>query len=134
MIGKKQKIVSNKNGDCFRACVASILELNNNSKLPNKHGGDWFCSWFKFFESKGLSLSWDKDMIWKSGYWIAVVPSKNYKNTNHSIVMLGNKVAFDPSTKKTYRKGISLLGRKIVKLGYWIELSDISKFKNYLKT
>lgn len=132
MIGQKQKIVSTENGDCFRACVASIMELQNDDQLPNEHGGDWLGPWFKYFKKIGLRLGFDRLAIWRDSYWIASVPSKNYEDVTHSIVMHGDKVAFDPSTKKKYRRGMNLIGRDIVKFGYWIEISDISKFKKYI--
>jgi hypothetical protein len=133
MIGRKQKIVNSKTGDCFRACVASILEADNDKKLPNPHGSGWINDWFKYFSEFGMCLGFDKKAIWRSGYWIASVPSLNYKKTNHAIVMLGDKVAFDPSLKKTYRKGRNLSGKNIVNFGYWIELSDFSKLKRFFK-
>lgn len=133
MIGQKQKIVDPGKGDCFRACIASILEVENDDKLPNSHRGDWLAPWHKYFNKQGLRLGYNAKAIWREGYWIASVPSKNYKGVTHSIVMLDSNVAFDPSTKKKYRKGRSLVGKDIARFGYWIELSDISKFKKYLK-
>lgn len=134
MKGVKQKIVNKKTGDCFRACVASILEMPNDNKLPNAHGGDWFGAWYEFFGKMGLAISFDRVAIWREGYWIASVKSKNFKNTSHAIVMKGDAVAFDPSTKKTHRKGTNLLGRGVVNGGYWIEVSDFTKLKEYFKS
>ena len=129
MIEIKQKVVNKDVGDCFRACVASILEVNDIDSLPNPHGSNWIGSWFNALNEIGLRLGWDRDAILRDGYWIASVPSLNFKNVSHSIVMKGNKVEFDPSTKKTYRKGRVLFGKNIVTFGYWLELNDISKFK-----
>lgn len=124
---QKQLIVSENNGDCFRACVASILDLKNNIILPNKHGIDWFSSWCNFLKKYGLRISYGTN-CWKDGYWIASVPSLNYpKPLSHAIIMRGTKVYFDPSTKKKYKRGKDMLSEGIIKSGFWIEIDDISK-------
>lgn len=133
MKGVKQKIFSNKRGDCFRACLASILEIENSDKFVKIRTDDWLINYLNFFGEIGLRLNWDSKKIWREGYWIATVPSKNFKKTRHAIVMLGDRVAFDPSTHKQYRKGRNLLGKDIVSFGYWLEVSDFTKLKEYLK-
>lgn len=128
----KQKICSKEIGDCFRACIASILEVENDDNLPNNHERGWAAYWMKFFRGIGLRLNYDRDKIWREGYWIASVPSKNFSDVYHAIVMCGDKVAFDPSTAKRYKTGRNLLGKKLVNFGYWIEVSDIGLFKKWL--
>jgi len=125
---QKQRIVSDIIGDCFPACMASLLELPL-EVLPNDHSDAWFRIWDVFLHQFGLAIGFDgKDgAIWQDHPWIATVKSKNYKSGTHAIVMQGTKVLFDPSTKKTYRKGESLLNSDVVTGGYRITVSDFSQ-------
>lgn len=132
MIPQKQKICSKTKGDCFRACIASILEMDIDS-LPNPKSEMWLMEWRSWFQERGMRLDWDHEKIWREGYWIASVPSKNYKDVYHAIVMKDHWVEFDPSTKKRYRKGNNMLRKDLITFGYWIELDDISKLKEFLK-
>ena len=133
MKSQKQKVFDKEKGDCFRACIASILEVENNDTLYKiKSDCGWLIPCIKVLEKMGLALGWHDKAIWRSGYWIASVPSLNFNNTTHAIVMKGHKVEFDPSTHKKYKKGRNLLGEEIVSFGYWIEASDFSKLKKYL--
>ncbi len=125
----KQRIVSNIMGDCFAACMASLLELPI-EVLPNDHSEAWFSVWEVFLKQFGLEITSDsaKGAIWAIHPWIASVKSQNFENDTHAIIMHnGGIVLFDPSTKKTYKKGMSMLSKDIVIGGYRIEVSDFSK-------
>ena len=129
----KQLIVNSKTGDCMRACLTSMLDITNTHKLPNftektkqGHHNGGVAKWRKLLNEMGLDLVYDQKKIWRSGYWIASVLSKNYEAGSHAIVMKGDKVAHDPSTKKRYKTGINLLGKSKVMGGYWIEITDVS--------
>ena len=124
MKGVRQIIFGGGKGDCFRACVASILELPNDDRLPNEHDGNYLLAWQEFLGQFGLSVEFDTTRIWRDGYWIASVTSKNLDGATHAIVMKGTQVAWDPSTKKRYRKGQHMLSDKVVQGGYWIEMRD----------
>ena len=123
----KQHIVDNKNGDCFRACLTSILGIPNDKKLPNVSQKDWWSQWDNLLKYLGLEIVYRPKDCWMNGYWIASVKSKNFKNSTHAIVMNGLNVAFDPSTKKRYRTGQSLLGKDVVQGGYSLVVNDASK-------
>ena len=125
---KKQKVVNKLYGDCFPACMASLLELPV-EVMPNDHSDSWWDVWRSFLGQFGLSIQSDhaKGAIWQSHPWIATVKSKNYKGGLHAIIMESSEVLFDPSTAKTYKKGQSLLGKDIVVAGYRILVSDFSK-------
>lgn len=133
MIKNKQLIVNSKTGDCMRACITSILNIPNTDKLPNftektkegHHNAGW-PKWYKLLNEMGLDFRYDEKQIWRSGYWIASIQSKNYKGSYHAVVMKGHEIAHDPSTKKRYRTGTNLLGKKVVNGGYWIEITDVS--------
>lgn len=129
----KQLIVNGKTGDCMRACLTSMLDIPNTHKLPNftektkeGHYNGGVLKWRKLLEEMGLSLNYDQKKIWRSGYWMASVKSKNFPGGYHAIVMKGSKVDWDPSTKKRYRTGTYLLGKGIVNGGWWIEINDVS--------
>ena len=132
MIPQKQKVVDKGIGDCFRACMASILELPNDERLPDGYAS--VTPWQEWMAQFGMRLSWSHNAIWRDYYWVACVKSKNYSDgTTHAIIMKGTQVAFDPSTKKRYRKG-SFIASDDVHGGWWIEVVDPSllyKFQNY---
>ena len=135
MIPQKQRIFGGGKGDCMRACILSILEVPFNDSIPSvtEHGPTACEKWLAQF---GLRLGYDQTAIWRESYWIASVKSKNIEDGLHAIVMKGHKVAFDPSTKKRYRKGLDLLQDRdnIVHGGYWFEVSDarlLHKLKEY---
>lgn len=122
----KQEIVN----DCFRACMASMLELPNKKGLPHIDKESWYSDWNELLSYFGMRLVGDHKKIWREGFWIASVPSLNFKDVRHAIIMFDTKVFFDPSTKKRYRKGTNLLKKhEMVTWGWWLEVSDVSKLK-----
>lgn len=132
---QKQKIVNNKYGDCFAACIASILELPI-EVIPNDHSPNYHFTYTSFLGQFGLTLECDspKGAIWKPHPWIASVKSLNYSEGIHSIVMHdGGLVLFDPSTKKRYKTGEILLGKNIVVAGWDFAIQDFSKLENLQK-
>lgn len=99
-------------GDCFRACIASILELGHED-LPNPHDADhWFDAWQEALAPYGLRLiEWEvsaEPELWFEGYWIASVPSLNLGTNDdgspvlHCVVMRGSEFVHDPSMGKRY--------------------------------
>lgn len=133
MIKNKQLISDSKKGDCFRACWTSILEIPNDPKLPNCDDPEWFLKLWNLFGDWGMTVHTEHKAMWRQGYWIASVPSKNYKGVSHAIVMKGHFIAFDPSTKKRYRTGRSLLGKGIVTECNFFEVTDPSLLKNFIR-
>ncbi len=133
MIPQKQKVVDKGIGDCFRACMASFLELPNDERLPD--GYESVTPWNEWLAQFGMELNFSHRSIWRDGYWIATVQSKNYEGVSHAILMHGTDVAFDPSTTKNrYRKGTSMLASDAVRGGWWVEVTDPSllyKFQKY---
>lgn len=127
----KQLVCDPVNGDCFRACMTSILGIPNSPDLPD--GGDgWIGKWYTFLYQRGLTIQYDETKIWREGFWIASVPSKNFEKCTHSIIMLGQEVYFDPSPKDTYKTGENLLGKNIVLGGWWLEINNIYKLESQL--
>ena len=126
----KQRIFNKKTGDCFRACVSSLLGIENRDGLPHIDKPTWFSDWRKFLLPYGLALNFEAKACWRSGYWIASVKSKNFPKGTHAIVMHSHKVWHDPSTHKRYRTGTSLLGKNLIVGGYFLEVVDPSKLGN----
>lgn len=115
-------------GDCFRACMATLLQLPPEI-LPNDHSPHWWFTWRDFLSQFGLELTTggSKDAIWCSTPWIASVPSLNYETEYHAILMhMGGKVLHDPSTKKRYKTGI-YIGSDIVREGKHLVVADTQK-------
>lgn len=124
-----QRVTSGKIGDCFRACMATILQLPP-EVLPNDHSWTFPRTWEVFLNQFGLGLAFShaKGPIWLDGYWIASVKSLNYKETTHAIVMHDTHLVFhDPSNKKRYKTGRSLIGRGRVTGGTRLIVVDSTK-------
>jgi hypothetical protein len=105
----EQTIPSLPNGDCLRACIASILEVGIDD-LPNPISDRWATEWGEHLQARGLS--WVEVSLINCGeswwhlsdeqYWIASVPSLNFPGKFHSVVMRGGELAHDPSLGKKY--------------------------------
>lgn len=105
-----------KMGDCARASIASILEIDP-AKLPNPHGaGDWGLEWFTALAPYGVAPMWIGNMKawWKMGFpgfWLATVDvtldfvDDGRKREDigadedvfHNVVMLHDILAHDPT-------------------------------------
>ena len=125
----RQLVTSNKIGDCFRACMATLLQLPI-EVLPNDHSPYWHFNWDRYLEQFGLILSPDvhsKGPIWQEQLWIASVPSLNYENGSHAIVMHDtDRVYHDPSNKKRYKTG-TRLSSDVVMSGRHLIVADTEK-------
>ena len=130
----KQHIVDSKKGDCFRACLTSILDMPNDESLPNVDDPRWFARWYEILGEMGIHIAFEHKACWREGYWIADVKSLNFEGGKHAIVMNGTKVAHDPSTKKRYRAGTYLGGKDVVTGGWYLEILDWSKLSKYFSS
>ena len=144
MILYKQEICDKDKGDCLRACIATVLQIPI-KLLPNFHSNHFFIDWMNLLDKFGIEIRYSQS-CWIQGYWIASVPSKNFKTkiisasdlwqgktgVKHSIVMKGQEVFFDPSPKKKYKVGENLLIQSKFKVegGYTFIISDIEKTSN----
>lgn len=125
----RQRISHPGIGDCFRACMATLLDLPP-EVLPNDFSPSWHGNWQHYLGQFGLALSYDRpstDGIWLPNPWIATVKSLNYDGVSHAILMhQGNVVFHDPSTKKRYKTG-SRLGADQVLSGQHLIVADASR-------
>jgi hypothetical protein len=93
-------------GDCFRACVASILEIAPED-LPNPHDEQhWGKAWIRELAQFGIEPVFLVDGFEGPvfpGYWIASIPSPAIDG-DHCVVMRGLDLVHDPfpgSTRET---------------------------------
>ncbi len=135
MIQVDQVVSDRGRGDCRRATVASILELEM-EQVPH----------FRLFSSSQenevfiaffWALGWDVDgytpfspyrekqniSIEESinGYFLAVVPSRNFEKCLHSVIIdVNGVVVHDPSPKKNYQNENVFETKSI---NYWYRFS-----------
>lgn len=138
-----QTIVSVKDGDCTRACLASILDLPIDA-VPNfmRFGAGWFNIFWAFIRALGYKYhgtGWVKSkekpcghVLSKSpnirGYVIASVPSRTFPNVGHSVVMnLKGLVVHDPNPNKAWEK-VNVLKSK--DLQHWMMIGKKKEAKN----
>ena len=116
-----QRVISNVNGDCFRACVASLLEVpyEDAFDLYSMIGASWmeaFFPWLKQrgFEFNGMFNVWngkENTLTWEElrnrsvgikGCFIGWGISPRYTDgTTHAVIVDGNgKVIHDPHPSK----------------------------------
>lgn len=112
-------ISSPKNGDCLRACVASLLDMDI-KKVPNfvangrGNNGKWFNhpkrGLYNFLLNHGYEYYGYAPAIKAisscngiDGYFIGVVDSVNFKGSTHAVIFKGMKLAHDPSTLKSWK-------------------------------
>lgn len=107
-------------GDCFKVCIASILERPY-EEVPHfvqqeKEGGYHLDHLNRWLADEGYPFqalyrqvgSGDPMLLWldgrhgdtwpeNPGYWLATVRSKRFEGTHHTIVMHEDRAVFDPS-------------------------------------
>lgn len=102
MIGQEQLFFKDdKNiGDCFRTCIACILEVPPES-LPHYTDEKWLAKWQKYLKRYGLALRIGGIDASYRGYTIAGVPSLNYgRKVEHAVVAWRGSLAYDPTPGK----------------------------------
>jgi hypothetical protein len=131
-----QIIVDKNNGDCTRACLASILEVDINY-FPNfiTLGRDWFRVFWKSLSDhkceyhgtgwvKSLERPHGNDLIESpniDGFVIASVASRTFKDVGHSVVMnLLGEIVHDPNPNKLWQNENVLISGE---LQHWMMIS-----------
>lgn len=122
-------------GDCFRASMSVLLDVPNGDHLPHlDHPDGWWLAWWRLLHDLGLEVHYDDadGPIWQNGRWIASVASRNFEGATHAIVMDGHQVLFDPSPRRRYHAGWSLLGQGAVLGGYRLQVCDARRLDAFI--
>jgi len=85
------------NGNCFAACLASILEIPL-SDVPEFEdmGKEWFPNFYKWVEKKWLyALRLEKEFIFP-GLYLVMGTSPRNKSINHQVIYKNGKMVHDP--------------------------------------
>jgi hypothetical protein len=113
-------------GNCFEACLASILDMNI-SDIPMFHEGDWFQRLWQWLKEKGLTCHGTispEDVLTYSdgidGYFIVAGESPRGKHIRggHAVVFKNGKMIHDPHPDGT--------GVVSIKYGLTIEKEKIA--------
>lgn len=118
MIPINQTIVDSQKGDCARAVIASLFELEIEA-VPNfmlHQGHIWFDVFYYFIYSLGYqyngnghpeTISIKDNTI--NGYCYAVVKSKTFSNSTHAVIINETGlVVHDPNPNKLW-EGINIV-------------------------
>jgi len=119
----KQTIFGKSTGNCWAACVASLLEIDL-EEVPNfcaKYDNDrWFAETRKWLRTRGLEmlmleLSSDVDLADLFGhiYWIAGGKSPRGRY-NHATIYRGAELVHDPHPDDTGLRGVPKDGAFLV--------------------
>jgi hypothetical protein len=97
LIKVQQKILGPQKGDCFRACVASILEMDIDD-LPNYHGYNWWNRWIAWGTKHGLVFEcyYPDEVPPEAEYVIAGPKSPRIPDITHAVVVKNGKIVWDP--------------------------------------
>ncbi len=100
MIPIEQTICTAPGGNCFAACVASILELLL-EEVPNFQSPDWLEEWQKWLRPRNLGLlhfghRLDPDAFIPRGYAILGADSPR-GDWLHAVVTYDGAICWDPS-------------------------------------
>jgi hypothetical protein len=114
-------------GDCFPACLASILDVDLDL-FPTENCGEWNSfHWGCWLEERGLTLYGPSKSkgIYYHGYWIATVSSLNHLDGLHAVVMKDGALEWDPNCGAKYE----YVDLNNVRFAWLLVLSDLTLFK-----
>jgi hypothetical protein len=135
----EQTILTPPDGNCFAACVASILELPletvPNYKNPDgPHDHSWWFNWQRWLQPQNLALIGWPDPIAPDpdvcadilrGYSICTVRYEYPRGgVNHAVVCLNGEIVWNPHPLRDTRKHDSVVDWIVFRV---IDPSNISK-------
>jgi hypothetical protein len=97
-----QRVIDPDKGDCFSACIASILELPLGA-IPVYHSdetGSAWDRWVQWFRDANLTLICLTHHGPVPGYAIRSIPSYTYDARLHAVVTFDGVVVHDPSPNR----------------------------------
>lgn len=87
-------------GNCFEACLASILEIPLES-IPHFVGDDWWERYLEHFGARGVELLYvPLGGGVPKGYSAAGGPSPRHAGVMHSVVCLDGEMVWDPHPRR----------------------------------
>lgn len=101
----EQRVVDPDKGDCFFACIASILELplEDIPELRTDDKSSQWEKWVDWFRAANLTLICLTHHGPVPGYAIRSIPSYNFEARLHAVVTYDGQVVWDPSpTRRNY--------------------------------
>ena len=113
-----QTVINDMTGNCFTACIASILELPID-KVPNfmEDKNHWYIAAYQWLYDKGYELKHKKleDGETLPGYWISSGKSYRFPDQHHAVVYYKKEMAHDPHPSRDGLDGTPVYG-------YWLEM------------
>jgi len=112
-----QTIIDKNKGDCFRACVASLFDLEIIQVPHFILFNQWFPVYYHFLLSIGydykgscnLNVNTLKENESINGLFLCTVNSKTFENCKHSVIInLESIVVHDPNPNKKWL-GVNLI-------------------------
>ena len=145
-----QEVVDNNIGDCTRAVIASILEVDMDmvphfNKWNSKFPGYWFTIFTSFMYGLGwkyissehiIDVTRKEPLVFPldgsiDGYFYASVPSKTFENVSHAVVMNTNGVvSHDPNPNQLWS------GENIIETGkakQWFKFKRCDMDESYCR-
>ena len=115
-----QTIINDATGNCFAACVASILELSidevpNFMETRNEVEGGWYIAAWQWLQNRGYTLRHTQlgANQYPEGYWIASGVSPRFPDRHHAVVYLGAVMTHDPHPSRVGLAGPPVYAYKI---------------------
>ena len=111
MIPVKQTILGYPYGNCFAACVASLLEISIEETPSLEDGAGFAEMWVAWLHARGLGMAWtDSKLVQRTiaGYCIAVgkfPQGDGIRKVPHAVVCRDGELVFDPHPAGAFLDG-----------------------------
>lgn len=117
---------NNQYGDCFRTCIACLLEIQDTSSIPHFCNNDnvkwvpdlnkWLSNiGYGYISVTGISNAWFKNQLL---YTHHIISGMSQRGTGHSVIGLNGEIVWDPHPS---RNGLSCL-KEEYEYGFIIKL------------
>jgi len=103
-----QTKLGEKKGNCFDACIASILEIDIEKIPPNMMNGNWhvkYQNWFRTIGLQMINMRITNATLLPDVHYIVSGPSPRHRNCYHSVVGKNAQIVHDPHPDNEGLKG-----------------------------
>jgi hypothetical protein len=84
-------------GDCFRACICSLLEIEDIWNVPNfVKDPEWPNQLYEYLKSRGYTLWWSERHKPPKHVEYYIVQGVSPRGVNHSVIFKDGKMVHDP--------------------------------------